>query len=80
MTQQPHPDSAPRRVNCAVITVSDTRSHETDRSGQVIQELLLEAGHGVVVYQIIKDEPTQIQDYLKALGEHSDLDALIFNG
>ncbi|HBL11261.1 MAG TPA: molybdenum cofactor biosynthesis protein [Cyanobacteria bacterium UBA11162] len=80
MTQQPHPDSAPRRVNCAVITVSDTRSHETDRSGQLIQELLLEAGHGVVVYQIIKDEPTQIQDYLKALGEHSDLDALIFNG
>ena len=77
---QPHPDSAQRTVNCAVITVSDTRSQTTDRSGQLIQQLLLEAGHGVVVYQIIQDEPTQIQDYLKALGESSSLDAVIFNG
>jgi molybdenum cofactor biosynthesis protein B len=80
MVQQPHPDPAQMTVNCAVITVSDTRSHETDRSGQLIKELLLDAGHGVSFYTILKDEPAQIQSQLKVLGERSDIDAVIFNG
>lgn len=67
-------------MNCAVITVSDTRSPETDRSGQVLQQLLLDAGHRVSVYTILKDEPAQIQAHLEALGERADVDALIFNG
>jgi len=67
-------------VNCAVITVSDTRSQETDRSGQMVQQLLVEAGHAVGVYSIIKDEPTQIKAQLELLGQRLDLDAVIFNG
>jgi molybdenum cofactor biosynthesis protein B len=80
MIQQPHPDLTKITVNCAVITISDTRSSETDRSGQLIQQLLLDAGHLVSVYTILKDEPAQIQAHLEALGERSDVDALIFNG
>ena len=80
MTQHPHPDPAHITLNCAIITVSDTRSPETDRSGQLIRQLLLEAGHEVGAYIILKDEPAQIQTQLKALGERADLDALIFNG
>jgi molybdenum cofactor biosynthesis protein B len=80
MIQQPHPDLSKITVNCAVITISDTRSPETDRSGQLIQQLLLDAGHLVSVYTILKDEPAQIQAHLEALGERSDVDALIFNG
>ncbi len=80
MIQQPHPDLTKITVNCAVITISDTRSPETDRSGQLIQQLLLDAGHSVSVYTILKDEPAQIQAQLEALGERSDVDALIFNG
>jgi len=38
MTQKPHPDAAGIIVNCAVITVSDTRSPDTDQSGQLIQQ------------------------------------------
>ena len=80
MTHQPHPDAAKMAVNCAVITVSDTRSPETDRSGKLIGQLLLDAGHQVGFYTILKDEPAQIGTQLKALGERSDLEALIFNG
>jgi molybdenum cofactor biosynthesis protein B len=80
MVKQPHPDAAEIPVNCAVITVSDTRSSETDRSGQLIQQLLLEANHAVGVYTILKDEPAQIQAQLEALGQRSDIDAVIFNG
>ena len=80
MAQQPHPDAAQMTVNCAVVTVSDTRSPETDRSGQLIKQLLLDAGHLVNVYTILKDEPAQIQAYLESLAEQSDIDAVIFNG
>lgn len=76
---QPHPDTTEITVNCAVITVSDTRSPETDRSGQLIKQLLLDANHGVGAYTIVKDEPRQIQAQMEVLG-HSDLDAVIFNG
>lgn len=80
MTQQPHPDRADITVSCAVITLSDTRSAETDHSGQLIQQLLLEAGHAVSFYTILKDEPQEIESQLKVLGERTDVDAVIFNG
>ncbi|MBV8886620.1 MAG: MogA/MoaB family molybdenum cofactor biosynthesis protein [Chroococcidiopsidaceae cyanobacterium CP_BM_RX_35] len=80
MTHIPHPDTPGMTVNCAVITVSDTRSPETDRSGQIIKQLLLDAGQAVGAYEIVKDEPAQIQAQLEALCQRSELDAAIFNG
>ena len=80
MAQQPHPDTVGMTVTCAVITVSDTRSPETDRSGQLIKQLLLDAGMAVGAYTIVKDEPAQIQAQMEVLSQRSDLDAVIFNG
>lgn len=77
---QPHPDLTAMTVNCAVITVSDTRSPESDRSGSLIKQLLLDARHSVAAYTIIKDEPIEIQAQMKVLGNRSDLDAVILNG
>ncbi|MFB2770101.1 molybdenum cofactor biosynthesis protein B [Pelatocladus sp. BLCC-F211] len=80
MTNIPHSDSQIMTVTCAVVTVSDTRSESTDKSGQLIQQLLRDAHHKVGAYTIIKDEPAQIQTELEQLGKNSDLDAVIFNG
>ncbi|MBD2293871.1 MogA/MoaB family molybdenum cofactor biosynthesis protein [Anabaena sphaerica FACHB-251] len=80
MKLQPHPDSLEMTVTCAVITVSDTRNPETDKSGQLIQQLLLTANHVIADYIIIKDEPAQIQQQIEILGKNVNLDALIFNG
>ncbi|MCC5637990.1 molybdenum cofactor biosynthesis protein MoaB [Nostoc sp. CHAB 5844] len=80
MTQQPHPNVAEITVTCAVVTVSDTRTLETDKSGQLIQQLLLGANHSVAAYAIIKDEPAQIQEQIELLGKNANLDAVIFNG
>jgi molybdenum cofactor biosynthesis protein B len=80
MDRQPHPDIDQKTVYCAVITVSDSRSTENDRSGQAIRELLLAAGHQVGFYQIIKDEPGQIQDTLATLCEQPEIQAIIFSG
>lgn len=80
MTHLPHPDTTSIVVNCAIITVSDTRTMETDRSGEIIKQLLLESGHLVGSYAILKDEPAQIEAEMQVLGERSDLQAMIFNG
>lgn len=76
----PHPDSQNIAVNCAVVTVSDTRTVETDRSGQLIQLLLQEAGHEISTYTIVKDEPQVILDLLEYLELQFQLEAMIFTG
>ena len=80
MTHQPHPDLPGLTVSCAVITVSDTRSPVTDKSGQRIEQLLVAVGHTVGFYAIVKDEPEQIRSHLASLSQRADLDVAIFNG
>jgi molybdopterin adenylyltransferase len=80
MTSIPHRDRDFIVINCAVITVSDTRTPETDKSGQLLQALLQQAGHRIGAYVIIPDEPTQIEQQLTQLCDRSDIDAIVFNG
>lgn len=80
MIQLPHQDLPNLQINCAVVTVSDTRSVETDRSGQLLKQLLLVAGHGVPVYTLVRDNPAQIRQQLQQLAQQTSLQALIFNG
>ena len=47
-------------VNIAVLTVSDTRNEETDRSGGLLVEKLQAAGHTLAEKKIIKDEADAI--------------------
>jgi molybdenum cofactor biosynthesis protein B len=76
----PHPDHNAIPINCAVITVSDTRTIETDKSGQTIQQLLKDRGHKILEYAIVKDEPEQIRGTLNQLDINSKLQAIIING
>ena len=55
-----HKSQAPPSVACYVLTVSDTRTPETDTSGRAIRELLERAGHTVTGHAIVKDEPVQV--------------------
>lgn len=80
MTAIPHPDTEEFVVRCAVITVSDSRTMEDDRSGQLIQQRLTAAGHQIQVYTLVPDEPVQIQAQIQALKQQPDVDVLIFNG
>ncbi len=77
---QEHRDSAPEQINCAVVTVSDTRTEETDKSGAIIKERLTAQGHTIVAYRIVPDEPDQIGPLLDELASRSDTDAIVFNG
>ena len=50
-----HKAAAPQSVRCFVVTVSDTRTEATDRSGRAIVDLLTAAGHNAVGHTIVKD-------------------------
>lgn len=47
-------------VRCGVITISDTRTTETDTSGAAACDALRAASHNILAYRIVKDEPAQI--------------------
>jgi len=80
-SSQPHPDPLQIAINCAVITVSDTRTPITDSSGELVKQLLLFAGHKIGRYQIIPDESTQIWDQLDAaIVSQPQIRAIVFNG
>ena len=80
MKYQSHPDRKDRALQCVVITVSDNRTEETDKSGQLIQELLSDAGHEIAAYGIVKDEPTAIKAQIQQLCNNMPLDVLILSG
>lgn len=80
MGHREHRERAPRRLACAVLTVSDTRDEARDESGRLIRERLQQAGHQVVDQRIVPDEPWAIAWALQEWCLREDLDAVLVNG
>jgi molybdenum cofactor biosynthesis protein B len=72
MSQAVHKAAAPRVVRCFVLTISDTRTEETDTSGRAIADLLTQAGHHVAGRAIVKDNP---EDVVRVVSEQLAGDA-----
>ena len=79
MKTPPHHAGA-RHAACAIVTVSDTRLPETDTSGTCIRALLEEAGHHILSYVILPDDPGRLRAHLEELLVLPELDAVIVNG
>jgi molybdopterin adenylyltransferase len=61
MSHIEHKAQAPRSVGCYVLTVSDSRTEETDMGGRAIGDLLRAAGHEVVGRTIVPDDPDLVR-------------------
>lgn len=61
MSVAQHRAQSPVSVSCFVLTISDTRTIETETSGRTIAELLTAAGHTVAGRTIVKDEPSEVR-------------------
>ena len=79
-THHEHKSHVPVSIGCMVITCSDTRTPETDASGCRIMRLLKDAGHAVVAYHLVKDEPSKIKAKVKAAVTDKKIHAIIING
>jgi molybdopterin adenylyltransferase len=60
-----HKSQAPAAVSCYILTVSDTRTPETDASGRAIRKLLEDAGHRISGHDIERDDPDLIAARLR---------------
>jgi molybdenum cofactor biosynthesis protein B len=75
-----HKAQAPQSVRCFVITISDTRSEDTDTSGRAIVDLLAAAGHRLVGRAIVKDNPAQVRDVIERQLANPDVQIIIATG
>ena len=67
-------------LNIAVLTVSDTRTEETDRSGAILRERAQAAGHNVVEKRIVPDNQPRIEAALREWIESDAVDVVISTG
>jgi molybdenum cofactor biosynthesis protein B len=79
-TPQDHKAHAPRTVGCWVLTISDTKTPETDTSGALIRERLAAAGHRVIGSSIVRDEPTEVQRVVREASAAAAVQVIIMTG
>ena len=75
-----HKAQAPHAVRCYILTVSDTRTPETDTSGRAIRDLLEGAGHVVSGHDVEKDDPDRITVRLRERLADSATQVIISTG
>lgn len=75
-----HRCESPKSVRCAVITVSDTRTLETDRGGKLVVDLLTAGGHQVTEREIVRDDPREIEPLVLKLADAAATDAILITG
>lgn len=73
-------NQGPDTIHCMVITVSDSRNEETDRSGSLIKQMLNDHSLHVSGYKIVRDETNLIQETIKQAVSRNRMDALLING
>ncbi len=79
-TPREHKANAPASVGCFVLTISDSKTPETDTSGVLIRELLTGAGHRVAGHAIVRDEPAQVAELVRERCGSPDVQAFILTG
>jgi molybdenum cofactor biosynthesis protein B len=75
-----HKAQAPTTVSCYVVTVSDTRTMETDTGGRAIVDLLQAAGHNVVGRSIVRDDPEMVRGTIERQLANPDVRVIITTG
>lgn len=81
MSTSEHKDQAKAlHANCAILTISDTRTLDTDRSGHLIAAELEQAGHHIVDRELVKDEVTAIGSVLHRWVEDDNVQVILSTG
>jgi molybdenum cofactor biosynthesis protein B len=75
-----HRAAASSSLKLAVVTVSDSRTLETDTSGALIVALAEEAGHQIVARALVRDEPSEMTPLFTRFTTDGGVDALLVTG
>jgi len=80
MSSHHHPNQAPAQLTVAIVTVSDTRTPETDESGKLARRMVEEAGHRVTGVEIVADDPGALRAVLESRLAEKNVDAVLLSG
>ncbi|MFC7687193.1 molybdenum cofactor biosynthesis protein B [Ureibacillus sp. GCM10028918] len=80
MSIEEHKKTRMKNIKVMVVTISDTRTFETDKSGRIMCELLSKNFFEITRYQIIKDELVDIKSTLNSGIEDLNADVILTNG
>jgi molybdenum cofactor biosynthesis protein B len=80
MSVQQHKSEAPSAIGCFVLTVSDTRTPDTDTSGKAICDLLRLANQIVTGYVVVRDEPADVAAQVRQGVADAATDVIITTG
>ncbi|MDQ0496665.1 MogA/MoaB family molybdenum cofactor biosynthesis protein [Paenibacillus brasilensis] len=75
-----HRRESPQRVSCMVVTVSDTRTVETDTGGRLLMDLLETSGYEVARYVIVKDDYEGIRQLVSEAAAQDGIEAVLLTG
>jgi len=80
MSHHAHRQAAPTRVRCYVLTISDTRTEETDTGGRALVDLLSGGGHEVLGKTIVPDDPERVRQSVEARLADARVQAIVTTG
>ena len=80
MSHIQHKTHAKKVARVYVLTISDTRTEETDEGGKLARDLLRAAGHEVVGFGILRDDPALVRARVLELAAQGQVDALVSTG
>ncbi|MGI8316787.1 MogA/MoaB family molybdenum cofactor biosynthesis protein [Halobacillus mangrovi] len=80
MSVEEHKKQAPASVSCMVVTISDTRTKESDKSGRLMMEFLKQKGHYIKDYRIVHDEESEIREALEVGIQQAEVEVVLTNG
>ena len=69
-----------KTIGCAVLVTSDSRTEETDESGKLIKQRLLDRGHKVVYYTILKNDAPTLRNKITELIKQDEVQVVITSG
>ncbi|RTE11026.1 MogA/MoaB family molybdenum cofactor biosynthesis protein [Paenibacillus whitsoniae] len=75
-----HRQESPATVRCMVVTVSDTRTPDTDKSGDLMKQLLHSSGYLIAEYRIVQDDYARIQSIIQEGAANPVVEAILLNG
>jgi molybdenum cofactor biosynthesis protein B len=75
-----HREASPDHIRIAVLTISDTRTSETDTGGNTIVDFMQGAGHEVERREIVRDDVPRIEEVLAELLADAGVDAVVTTG
>jgi molybdopterin adenylyltransferase len=80
VSSQEHKAVAPHLVRAFVLTISDTRTEETDTGGRAIVDLLDAAGHHVTPKVIVRDNPSAVAEFVWQRARSGEVDVIVTTG